>query len=112
MHLGRNICCVRELLNIKQQTLAELLKVSQQTVSKIEQTQKLCDSVIERIARALGVEVGVILYYDETKIINYLRVSDAIEHSFEQLGHQVAFLKKIVELYEKHIVTERKISGY
>lgn len=107
MHLGKNICCVRELLKIKQQTLADALKVSQQTISKIEQTEKLSDSVVERIATALGVEAGVILNYDETKIVNCIRVADAIDYFYARLQNQMGLLKTAIDLYETLLTAEK-----
>jgi DNA-binding XRE family transcriptional regulator len=41
MHVGKNIGKIRELLGIKQESLALTLKISQQTISKIEQTANL-----------------------------------------------------------------------
>jgi transcriptional regulator with XRE-family HTH domain len=41
MHVGKNIGKIRELLGIKQESLAFTLKISQQTISKIEQTANL-----------------------------------------------------------------------
>jgi len=108
MHLGRNIRRVRELLNVKQQTQADLLSVSQQTVSKIEQTQYMSNSVIDRIAKALAVEAGVILYYDDARIINYLRAKDAVTHCYLTLQNQVEFLRKTIKLFDKLIEEGKK----
>jgi transcriptional regulator with XRE-family HTH domain len=63
MHIGKNICKVRELLGIKQESLAAALKISQQTISNIEQTQQLNGTTVDRIAQALEVPRTVIMKF-------------------------------------------------
>ncbi len=99
MHIGRNIRKVRELLEVKQESLAELLKVSQQTISKIEQTEYLTDKAIERIANALNIPATVIVHFSEQAIVEYLK--DFPKSNFAT-GNEVEYLKlfeSIIDLY-------------
>jgi transcriptional regulator with XRE-family HTH domain len=68
-HLGNQIARVRELKNMKQETLADALGISQQAISKIEQSENVEDTTLGRIAKALGVTPDVIKNFDEEKTI-------------------------------------------
>lgn len=107
MHIGRNISRIRELLGIKQETLAGMMKVSQQTVSKIEQTEYHNDRTIERIAQALDVSPKTILNYDETVILRYLKGMTMNLNS--PLSDTIQLVDKIIELYERLLNTEHEI---
>jgi transcriptional regulator with XRE-family HTH domain len=48
-HLGRKIGRIREMLGVKQETLAEKLGISQQAVSKIEQSEQVEDTTLVSI---------------------------------------------------------------
>lgn len=109
MHAGRNISKIRELLNIKQESLALKLKISQQTVSKIEQTENLSDNSLERIANALGINKGMILNYNEHIIIEFLNSNATTsEVNFETPLDNHQLLSKIFELYERLILAEKE----
>jgi transcriptional regulator with XRE-family HTH domain len=69
-HIGRKISRMRELLGMKQESLAEHLGVSQQAVSKIEQSEQVEDATIEKIAKALGVSGEAIKNFSEEAVIN------------------------------------------
>lgn len=68
-HLGKKITRLRELRNIKQESLAETLGISQQAVSKLEQSEVIEDTTLERVAKALGVTADAIRNFDEEKTI-------------------------------------------
>jgi len=109
MHIGKNIAKIRELLGIKQESLAFTLKISQQTISKIEQTENLRENTIERIANALGVETSIILNYDEQTILSFLKgePTNSIPQ-FERPLENLYLLSKIIELYERLILAEKE----
>ena len=69
-HLGRKISRIRELLGIKQETLAEQLGITQQAVSKIEQSEQVEDATLEKVAKALGVSGEAIRNFSEEAVIN------------------------------------------
>lgn len=109
MHAGRNISKIRELLNIKQESLALKLKISQQTISKIEQTANISDNTLDRIANALGIKKSMILNYNEQIIIEYLNgIATDSELNFETPLNNHQLLIKIFELYERLILAEKE----
>lgn len=71
-HVGRKIGRIRELLGVKQETLAEQLGISQQAVSKIENSEQVEESTVERIAKALGVKSDVIRNFSEEGVFNII----------------------------------------
>lgn len=86
-HIGRNITRLRELKNMKQETLAEALGISQQAVSRIEQSETIEDMTLGRVAKALGVTPDAIRNFDEEKtIMNIQNNYDSAkpEYSFNQ----------------------------
>ncbi|MFZ6013195.1 MAG: helix-turn-helix domain-containing protein [Bacteroidota bacterium] len=68
-HIGRNISRLRELRGMKQEALADALGVSQQAVSKIEQSEKVEETTLARVAKALGVPEAAIKNFNEEDII-------------------------------------------
>ncbi|HMG07762.1 MAG TPA: helix-turn-helix transcriptional regulator, partial [Mucilaginibacter sp.] len=64
-NIGRKIGRIRELRNIKQETMAAALGLSQQTVSRMEQSDILEDDVLEKIAKVLGVTPEAIKNFSE-----------------------------------------------
>lgn len=112
MHIGKNISSIRELMGIKQETLAQNLKVSQQTVSKIEQTTCLSDRTIDRIANALGVESSAILSYNAKAVLECVKAkSISRQQASYSLTEHPDLLHKIVELYERLILSEKEKSA-
>jgi transcriptional regulator with XRE-family HTH domain len=109
MHVGKNISRIRELLGIKQEVLAVSLNVSQQTISKIEQSEKLGENTMERIANALGIKTSIILKYDERAIINFLQgAAPSSKPDFENFSETLHLVSKIIELYDRLILAEKE----
>lgn len=69
-HIGRNIARIREMLGIKQETLAELLGVSQQKISLYENSEDLEDTKLEPIAKALEISVEALKNFSEDAFFN------------------------------------------
>lgn len=110
MHTGKNIGKIRELLGIKQESLAVTLKISQQTISKIEQTANLTEQTVERIAIAMGVSANMIYHYNDQIIINFLKESIPIaENQSSEIANYLPFLEKIFELYERLLIAEVRL---
>ena len=104
-HIGRKIERIRELRGIKQETLALELGISQQAVSKMEQSEKIDDEKLDRVAKILGVNADTIrnfneevvftnFSYDQSTVINYQNNQNPID--------------KIAELYEGLLTSERQ----
>ena len=52
-------------------------------------------------------KAGVILHYEDKKVIDYLRAADALEYCYEGLQSRVEFLKEMITLYETLPVYKR-----
>ncbi len=117
VHLGRNLRRVREILDVKQESLAIDLGVSQQTVSSMEQREEIEPETLEKVARALKVPVDIIKNFSEDVIMWN------IQHNYESASsnnnnidrpnnfhQQCTFnpLDKVVELYERMLQLERE----
>lgn len=106
LHIGRKIGRIRELRNMKQETLAAELGISQQAVSKIEQSESVEEDALERIAKVLGVSAEAIKKYsDEAVIYNIQNNYEGSNNHGANIGHQFNFhpIEKIVNLYDEKI---------
>ena len=105
-HIGRKISRIRELRGMKQDALAAELGVSQQAVSKIEQSDKIEDEVLEKIANALGVSSEGIRRFSEEAI--FTNISNTFNDTSYLINYQFNPVEKIVELYERLLACERE----
>ncbi|MHA6697782.1 helix-turn-helix domain-containing protein [Chryseobacterium sp. A321] len=73
-HHGRNVKRFREMLGIKQESLAFDLgeEWNQQKISILEQKAEIDKSLLEAIARALKIPVEAIENFDEKKAVSVL----------------------------------------
>lgn len=113
-HIGRNIVRIRELRNIKQETLAKQLGITQQAVSKMEQSETIDDEKLEQIANALGVTADQIKHFDEDRAINnFVRDHNNHDSSINAISvNAVIYYQghsdKVVELYERMIEADKQ----
>ncbi|UKJ09181.1 helix-turn-helix domain-containing protein [Solitalea lacus] len=114
-HIGRKISRIRELRGMKQDTLAFELGVSQQSISKIEQSEIVEDTVLEKVAKVLGVSPEAIKGFNEDAIFNIIG-NNYHDHS-ASLNFQCTFnpIDKLMEvidenrkLYERLLESERE----
>ena len=68
-HHGHNIKRIREILGIKQGTLATEFKISQQAISDLEKKSQINDDVLKKVATALNVSVNTIKNFNEETIV-------------------------------------------
>ena len=104
-HLGRKVSRIRELLGVKQESLAEKLGISQQAVSKLEQSEQIEDATLEKIAVALGVKSEAIRNFSEEYIIfNIEHMHDQSSAYNQNYNYQCTFnpVEKWVEAMEKN----------
>lgn len=71
-HLGKNVKRIREILKVKQQTLANLLgdDWNQKKISQLEDKELIDDGLLNEVAKALNVPIEAIKEFDETAAIN------------------------------------------
>ena len=106
IHIGRKISRIRELRGMKQEALAAELGISQQAVSKIEQSEKVEDEVLDKIASALGVSSDGIKKFSEEAI--FTNISNTFNDTSYLINYQFNPVEKIVELYERLLQSERE----
>ncbi len=110
VHIGKNVRRLREIRDIKQESLATALSVSQQKVSKLERSEIIDEDTLRRIAGALQVSVDIINNFDEGILINntnaVVSTSD-FDHNTTVSNQGFKPIEKIIELYERLIESER-----
>ena len=107
-HHGHSIKRVRDMLGIKQETLAAELNMTQQAFSKLEQKEQIEDEMLDKI---LHVSTEALKTMSEEATINYFNTftNSENEHFFSQ-NCQYTFnpIDKIVELYERLVKAEQE----
>jgi len=121
-HLGRNICRIREMKGMKQETLAELLGISQQKMSVIENTEELDDAKLNEIAKALEVPANAIKEYSDERMINIIShntfqddssaVKNLYNPTFNPLDKLVEAYDENKKLYERLLQAEKEKTTY
>jgi transcriptional regulator with XRE-family HTH domain len=118
-HEGRNVKRLREILGIKQDTLAAELGINQQKMSFIEQKEKIDDEQMAEIAKILKVPVDVIRNFNEdavyNKILTFNDNSTMNDHSafnynctINPIDKWVESLEENKKLYERLLESERE----
>lgn len=118
-HIGRKICRIRELRGMKQEALAFELGISQQAVSKMEQSEKLEEGVLQRVAEALGVSPEAVKNYSDEAVIyniqnNYEGASvnsspvSATNCTFNPIDKLIESYEENRKLYERLLASERE----
>jgi transcriptional regulator with XRE-family HTH domain len=119
VHQGRAVKRIREILQVKQETLASELGISQQSVSLLETKETIDLETLEQIAKTLKVPVDAIKNFDEAAAIyniqnNYegstINASpvNATHCTFNPLDKYVEVVEKNEKLYEALLKSERE----
>lgn len=72
IHQGRAVKRLREMLQVKQETIADALGISQQSVSLLEQRNAIDPETLETIAKTLKVPVDAIKNFNEDATISII----------------------------------------
>ncbi|MDR2921629.1 MAG: helix-turn-helix domain-containing protein [Tannerella sp.] len=115
-HLGLNVRHLREMLCIKQQTLADKMGISQQTISNIENKAYLDKKTLEKIALALEIPVALIENLNLDEVIYNIQNNYDAENAFQMKSqnnnttNSLDILKYTIQqhqkLYEKRITVK------
>lgn len=113
VHQGRNIKRFRDIMGVKQETLAFELNLTQQAVSKLEQKEEIEDETLNKVADVLKIPVEAFKNMTDEGVINI--VANTFQDS-SVYGHNrgpnydCTFnpIEKIVELYERMLALERE----
>lgn len=115
VHQGRNVKRFREMLGIKQESLAFDLNISQQKISLLEQKEIIEKGMLEKIAGYMKIPVEAFQNFDEEAVINIIANTfhdGSIAHATAE-NIQCTFnpLDKMVELYERIILQQKEVIG-
>lgn len=118
VHQGRAVKRIREILQVKQETLATDLGISQQSVSLLETKETIDPETLEQIAKTLKVPVDAIKNYNEEAAVSFVSsfhdnsVSHVIgnygTYNFNPIDKWVEALEKNEKLYEALLKSERE----
>ena len=110
-HRGHSIKRVRDMLGIKQETLAAELNMPQQAFSKLEQKEQIEDEMLDKIAKILHVSTEALKTMSEEATINYFNAFTKSAHA-RIFSHNCLCtlnpIDKIVELYERLVKAEQE----
>ena len=110
IHEGRNVKRFREMLGIKQETLAFALgdEWNQKKISLLEAKEQIEPALLDEVARALKVPADAIKNFDEEKAINI--ISNTFNDNAINMNYQCTFnpIEKIVELNEALVKSEKE----
>lgn len=110
IHEGKNIKRLREILGVKQETLAEELRMTQQNISLLEQKESIDLAILKDVARALNIPVEAIKNYSEDQTMNIISNTFRDQSGFCNSLYYPTFnpIDKVVELYERLLQMERE----
>lgn len=104
-HLGRKVERVRRLRGMTQTELGDLLGITKQAISKMEQSEKIEDERLDKIASALGVTVEGLKEFNEETVLyntNNFYENCGVKNA---IGNNQTFnnfpLEQAIELFEK-----------
>jgi|SRR5690606_33328202 len=102
VHEGRNIKRFREMLGIKQETLAFQLGETwtQKKISQLEAKEWIERDILEQVAAILNVSPEVIQRFDEEAAINI--ISSTLHDNAGSVFYNFSPIDKLVEAYEEN----------
>ena len=111
-HRGKKIERVRRLRGMTQTELGQLLGITKQAVSKMEQTEKIDDERLEKIASALGVTTDGLKEYNEETVLyntNNFYENRGVKNA---IGNNQTFnnfpIEQTIELFEKLLEKQKE----
>lgn len=121
VHQGRAVKRIREILQVKQETLASELGISQQSVSLLETKEAIDPETLEQIAKTLKIPVEAIKNFDEEAAIyniqnNYEGSNASASHintnnnycTINYADRWVEAIEEIKKLYERLLQAEKE----
>jgi transcriptional regulator with XRE-family HTH domain len=123
VHEGRNVKRFRDMMGIKQESLAAALgeEWSQKKVSVLESKEKIEDALLTEIARILNIPEEAIRNFDEEKAVNIIANTfqdDAVAYAenykctFNPLDKLMETVEEIKKLHaEKEALYERLLKA-
>ncbi len=113
VHQGRNIKRFRDILGVKQETLAEKLEMTQQAFSKLEQKVQIDEKTLTKVAEILHIPVEAIKNTTDEAAFNIIG-NTFNSHDTSTLtptwNYHPSFnpIDKVVELFERLLKVEQE----
>jgi transcriptional regulator with XRE-family HTH domain len=113
IHEGKNVKRIREMLGIKQESLASELGLNQQKISLLEQKETIEPDILKEIAEALKVPVEAIKNFNEEIANNFFNTfhdqSNFNYHcTFNPLEKYIEAVEENKRLYERLLQSEKE----
>lgn len=128
IHEGRNIKCFREMLGIKQETLAYQLGEdwTQKKVSQLEAKETIEQHILEQVAKIINVTPIAIQKFNKEVALNYISKTftdlkgssstfemndnyfNPVDKLLETLEENKKLREEIKQLYERLLLSERE----
>jgi transcriptional regulator with XRE-family HTH domain len=114
IHQGRNVKRFREMLGIKQETLASELgdDWNQKKISLLEQKETIEEDLLEQVAKVLRLPSEAIKNFDEEKANNFFNTFHDksgfnYQCTFNPLDKYIEAMEENKKLYERLLQSER-----
>jgi transcriptional regulator with XRE-family HTH domain len=118
VHEGRKVKRIREILGIKQDDLANRMGLSQQAVSQLEAKEAIDRDLLEKVAKAMGVNAEAIKSFTDESAINYINtfndhsVNNGAVYAFNSTINPLEMWMEATEenkkLYERLLQSEKE----
>jgi len=114
IHEGKNIKRLREILGVKQETLATALNMSQQNISLLEAKETIDPTILQDVAKALNVPMDAIKNFSDEQAVNIISNTFSDNHYAAFCNSNFSYnptfnpIDKVVELYERLLQVERE----
>jgi transcriptional regulator with XRE-family HTH domain len=113
IHHGKNVKKVREIIGMKQETLATKLDMTQQAISQLEQKEIIDQAFLKDIAKAMNVSTDIIERMTEDAANNFINTfndTSAFNYqcTFNPLEKYVEAVEENKRLYEELLKSEKE----
>ena len=113
IHQGKNIKKIREIIGMKQETLANKLGMTQQSISQLEQKELVDSKFLLDVANAMNVSTEVIEKMTEDAAKNFINTfndSSGFNYqcNFNPLEKYITAVEENKKLYEALLKAERE----
>lgn len=110
VHQGRNIRRFRDILGIKQETVATKLEMTQQAFSKLEQKEQIDENTLNKVADVLQIPVEALKNMTDEAAFNIIGNTFQNDSSAYVYQYKCNFnpIDKVIELYERMLKAEQE----
>jgi transcriptional regulator with XRE-family HTH domain len=113
IHHGKNIKKVREIIGMKQETLASKLDITQQAISQLEQKEIVDQAFLKDVAKAMNVSTDIIERMTEDAANNFINTfndTSAFKYqcNFNPLEKYIEVVEENKKLYVELLKSEKE----